>query len=35
VPSGATAGTAPVLEAQDLGVVCFDKTRGTYGTCAG
>jgi hypothetical protein len=35
VPSGATAGTAPVLGAQDLGVVCVDRARGTYGTCAG
>jgi hypothetical protein len=35
VPNGATASTAPVLEAQDLGIVCLDETWGTYGTCAG
>jgi hypothetical protein len=34
VPTGASAGTAPVLEARDLGVVCLDETLGTYGTCA-
>lgn len=33
VPTGATASTAPVLEAQDLGIVCLDETWGTYGTC--
>lgn len=35
LPTGASASTAPVLEAQDLGVVCLDETWGTYGTCAG
>jgi hypothetical protein len=32
-PTGATASTAPVLEARDLGVVCLDETWETYGTC--
>ena len=33
VPTSVTAGTAPVLAAQDLGVICIDETLGTYGTC--
>jgi hypothetical protein len=32
-PAGATASTAPVLEAKDLGVVCLDDTGQTFTTC--
>jgi hypothetical protein len=32
-PAGATASTAPVLVAQDLGIVCLDETGGELGAC--
>lgn len=32
--AGTTAGAAPVLQAHDLGLVCFDDLYGHYGTCA-
>jgi hypothetical protein len=35
MPTGVSASTAPVLAAQDLGVVCIDQTLDTYGTCPG
>jgi hypothetical protein len=34
-PAGATASTAPVLEAKDLGIVCLDRTGRTFGACPG
>ncbi len=35
VPGDASASRAPLLRARDLGVVCLDATRGTYGACVG
>ena len=33
-PTGGTAGSPPVLQARDLGIVCVDQLVGHYGTCA-